>query len=266
MRNIFNMENPVWQFIGRLIDVVVLNFLWFICCIPIVTFGPATVSLHYSLMKTVKGENTKYVRNFFKTMKENMSSAIPVGLIMLIIGALIVYSILFYQVNAAAGSAMMFLKWFAIGFGIIWLFTFQWVWALSSRFVNTTFQTIKNALLLSLGNFPWTLLMIVILLIPAAVLYFANFIPILIFGYGLVVYLDAYILNHVLDPIIKKAKEEQGLEVEEDDEEGRYSEEEMQAMSQWHIPKELSDSGYSVVEKETEEVNASEKPETEEKE
>ncbi|MBR0088063.1 MAG: DUF624 domain-containing protein [Lachnospiraceae bacterium] len=255
MKNIFNLNNPVWIFIGRLVDVFVLNILWFVCSIPIVTFGPATVSLYYSMMKTVCDENPKYVRNFFKTMKENMANGIPLGLTMLVLGGLIVYAILFYSTNANYGDNLWILifKYVMYGLGVLYVLMFQYVFALSARFVNTTFRTMRNALFLALQHFWWTIVMVFVMLLPAIILYMTNFLPILLLGFGLSVYINAYILNKILDPLIRKAKQEQGLETPEEEEE-RYTAEELAAASEWHMPASLASSGYAAAEDAAEEA------------
>lgn len=255
MKNIFNLNNPVWIFIGRLVDVFVLNILWFVCSIPIVTFGPATVSLYYSMMKTVCDENPKYVRNFFKTMKENMANGIPLGLTMLVLGGLIVYAILFYSTNANYGDNLWILifKYVMYGLGVLYVLMFQYVFALSARFVNTTFRTMRNALFLALQHFWWTIVMVFVMLLPVIILYMTNFLPILLLGFGLSVYINAYILNKILDPLIRKAKQEQGLETPEEEEE-RYTAEELAAASEWHMPASLASSGYAAAEDAAEEA------------
>ena len=36
---IFNYDNGFWRFMGKLWDALVLNILWMVCCIPLVTVG-----------------------------------------------------------------------------------------------------------------------------------------------------------------------------------------------------------------------------------
>ena len=40
----FNYDNEIWRFVGRLADIMVLNFLWVICSLPIVTLGISTTA------------------------------------------------------------------------------------------------------------------------------------------------------------------------------------------------------------------------------
>lgn len=71
MKKLFDMSNPFWSFIGKLMDVIVLHTLWLICSLPIVTFGPATTALYYTLMKLARDEGSHYYRMFFAALKSN---------------------------------------------------------------------------------------------------------------------------------------------------------------------------------------------------
>ena len=40
MKNLFHVENPVWVFMGKLVDLLILSGLWVILSLPVVTIGP----------------------------------------------------------------------------------------------------------------------------------------------------------------------------------------------------------------------------------
>ena len=46
MSSFFNMDSPVMRFLSRLCDLMILNILCLICCIPIVTIGASITSLY----------------------------------------------------------------------------------------------------------------------------------------------------------------------------------------------------------------------------
>jgi len=214
MAKIFDINNPVWTFMAKMVDVFVLHFLWFICCLPIVTAGPATIALYYSMMKTVKDDNPHYVRSFFKSFKQNMKQGIPMGLLFLVFGVLLAYSIWFYiQVGKEdTGSVWRLLKGVTIGFTVIFLFIAEYAFPLMARFENTVMQTIKNAFFLSIKHLGRSILMIIIFVVPYAVILFTNFLPLLAMAFGLVVFFDSYILNKIFEPFIKEALGEQADE------------------------------------------------------
>ena len=39
MKNIFNLEGPLMQMLTRVGDMILLNVLFLICCIPVITAG-----------------------------------------------------------------------------------------------------------------------------------------------------------------------------------------------------------------------------------
>ena len=45
LSNIFNYDNPVWRFMGKFCDILLLNILWTLCSIPIVTIGASTTAV-----------------------------------------------------------------------------------------------------------------------------------------------------------------------------------------------------------------------------
>ena len=71
MGSLFNLDNPIWRFMGKLVDVFILTLLWAVCCIPIITIGPASTAVYYVTLKLVRDEESYTVRSFFKSFKEN---------------------------------------------------------------------------------------------------------------------------------------------------------------------------------------------------
>ena len=77
----FNYDNPVWRFIGKFWDVLVINFLWIICSIPIVTIGSSTTAMYYVTLKLARDEDGYTIQSFFKSFKENFKQATAIWLI-----------------------------------------------------------------------------------------------------------------------------------------------------------------------------------------
>lgn len=41
---------------GTIFDLFVINTLWLICCLPIVTTGPATTAAYYAIIERLLGQ------------------------------------------------------------------------------------------------------------------------------------------------------------------------------------------------------------------
>ena len=76
MNKIFRSDNPFWIGMGSIFDLFVLNLLWLLCCLPIVTIGPATAAFYYAMINLVRGEETYLSKDFFHSFRQNLKQGI----------------------------------------------------------------------------------------------------------------------------------------------------------------------------------------------
>ena len=65
MNSLFNIDSPIMTFLSRVADLVILNILYVVCCLPIFTIGAATSALYSQVMKMSKNEESYAFRGFF---------------------------------------------------------------------------------------------------------------------------------------------------------------------------------------------------------
>ena len=53
-----SMDNPVFRAMGRAADLFVLNILFLLTCIPVITIGAAQSALYAVTLKMVRGEES----------------------------------------------------------------------------------------------------------------------------------------------------------------------------------------------------------------
>ena len=41
----FNYDSPFWSFMSRIADLVIVNILWLVFCIPVFTIGASTAAM-----------------------------------------------------------------------------------------------------------------------------------------------------------------------------------------------------------------------------
>ena len=85
----FQIDGPVVRFFSILGDMIILNILWIICCVPIVTIGPATIAAHYVAMKLVRDEGGSVKEMFFKSLVCNLKQGMLLGIIFTFVGAIL---------------------------------------------------------------------------------------------------------------------------------------------------------------------------------
>ena len=83
MNRFFNMDNKFFVFMGRVADLLLLNFLCILCCIPVVTAGASITALYYVTLKMARDEESYIARSFFRSFKQNFKQATIINIIML---------------------------------------------------------------------------------------------------------------------------------------------------------------------------------------
>lgn len=166
----FDPDSQFMQMLNTVTDLIVLNFLAFICCIPIVTIGASMTALHYSVLKIVRNEDGYVVKGFFKSFKQNFRQATIIWLIFLVTFALILGDLfILNNSNIAYASAFQVVVMAA---GIFAVLAFVYVFPLLAKFDNTIFRTIKNAFGMSIIQIFRTLIIIAVNCVPFLMVYY----------------------------------------------------------------------------------------------
>ena len=142
-------------------DIVLLNLLFLVCSIPIVTIGAAATACYAGVSRTLQKKETGLVyRTFFQDFKAAFRQATACWLIELA-AILILLGDLWYAVEYSEPDNTFFIIFAAVvGAGI--LLASLWLYPLIARFLNTLGGHLKNAFLLAFAQFPRTLLALVI--------------------------------------------------------------------------------------------------------
>lgn len=218
--NFFNYDGPFFNVLNRLADLVILNVLWLLCCIPIVTIGASTTAMLYVTMKMVDDEDAYIAKNFFKSFKENFRQSTIIWLIMLVIGVMLVgdYFILpNMQISDALYSiAFSLFCLSALVYGMILMFLFP----LQARLKNKIKHTFKNAILLSIRHLPTSILLLAIMVATLIAIYWtSSVIPQLFFvwiliAFSAIAYGCSFLYSRIFNLYITKNVEEQEQEKE----------------------------------------------------
>lgn len=158
--NFFVIDSPVMRFLGRIGDIIILNLIFVVTALPVITVGTALSALYTVAMKLARGEDPSVLREYMRAFRRNMKPATICWLIMAAAGALIFLD--FRLVGAFGGALYTVVRLLlAMIFGV-WMLTFLYLFPYIARFENTVFHSVKNALFLSATHLPSTVMMLVI--------------------------------------------------------------------------------------------------------
>ncbi|MBO5665829.1 MAG: YesL family protein [Firmicutes bacterium] len=139
----------------RIFDTVVLSILWILCCLPLVTIGPATAALYYTAVKCVRFREQRTYRNFFRSFRENMRTGMGYTIVFLVLSAG-----MFFIYMAIVGTLPLEQ---ALTVPVIWGFLLFCVFLLSvflcgviflSRFDYNLSKLLGDSFRIAFGNLP----------------------------------------------------------------------------------------------------------------
>lgn len=195
MSKVFQWDNPVWSFLGKLTDMVILTVLWMVCCIPLVTVGASSSALYDVSWKLSKNQEGYLFSSFFRAFRKHWRKSTAVWLGCVCMGAFLASDIWMYsRMESSAGvvllaSAGMLAVIFLMAF--VYLFPFLALYDMGMK------RLIAAAFVTALKNPGWTLLMLVSAggIAAAGIFVMA---PFLVISAGLIAYIHVKIIGIIL--------------------------------------------------------------------
>lgn len=204
----FSTDNPFFEFMGELGDWIILNMLFVLTSLPIVTVGMSLTAMYQVALRRQRGESNYTAREYLKACRAEWKQSTILWLVFLLSGALLLFDV-FYTKGWG--------KTFSIAIGCLlalWSFLFSYVFPLQARFQNSMKNTVKNALFLSMKHLPYTILIVALNSIPVICVAAGTFVtmmalPIYCFlGFGLTAKINSIFFNKIFQEFMEMKKEE----------------------------------------------------------
>lgn len=189
----------------RAADLMILNLLFLFTSIPIFTIGPSASALYAIAFRLGTRREQGVVRPYFRAFRQNFRQALPLWLLLCIAGGALIFNL--YMLSGLPGGLRFLSVPFAL-LGIVYLLAAGYIFPLTALFGNSTLGTLKNALSLSLGHLPRSLIVAAVNLFP---IFLALCVPVtfvqsgflwLILYFSAAAYLCALILRKVFAPYL----------------------------------------------------------------
>lgn len=196
MNELFRLDHPVWNFIGKLVDMLLLTLVWMVTSIPVVTIGASTTAMYYVMLKLAEDKEGNVYSSYFRAFRDNFRQSTAAWLIMLVIGVILSGDfIICYKLQNPMAKVLMII--FAV-VAVIWMMISVYLYALIARCENDLKHLFLMAFMMAARHFSWTVLMVVIVVCMFAVAFFVQWLFLLI-SVGLISYLHAMILKNIFE-------------------------------------------------------------------
>ena len=148
--------------LNRIADLVGLNLLAILFCIPIITIGASITAVYGCIFRIQEKREGYLTKDFWKLFKECFRSSTIIYLVGVAVVAMLYLD---YQIFGT-DSRLDILQVLVVAGGIVVAEIFTYAFPMESYFENSLKATVKNALLLGISNIPYTLLMLGINVFP----------------------------------------------------------------------------------------------------
>lgn len=192
----------IFQFLERVANLIILNVLFLICCIPIITIGPALTALYYVSMKMVRNEEQSIIRDFFHAFRQNFRQGLLLFLLVLTVSLFLSIDMYLLLYSSAVPDEYVKLLLCATGAIIVlFLMILSYAFPILARFHVTLIGCIKASVGVAFSHLPTTFSVIVISFLPLLAVFlpiiqimYVVFPILLLVGFALMAYSQSWFL------------------------------------------------------------------------
>lgn len=190
MKKLFKYDGKFYRFMNKFGNLIILNFLFILTSIPLITIVSSLSALYYATVKTVRTENGYPVREYFEAFKREIKKGLIIGTALVLAGIILYIDLLYVSQSPSLFGAIsyaVFILLALICFGLLIYYPI-----VLSRFKLKTMELLKLALFMLFKHLPSTILLFIIYIaagllivlipiplvfvVPSVMLFFSSFI------------------------------------------------------------------------------------------
>ena len=134
MGKLFRIDSPFSQAMSELFDLITLNILFILTCVPVFTIGAALSALHSIGLKQAAGEEPPVVKTYFQEFRKNLKQATIAWIPLLLLGIFLLADYFLAANGGSGGKGMQY------AFGVmllLYLCETHYIFPLIARYENT---------------------------------------------------------------------------------------------------------------------------------
>ena len=195
----FDTDNFLMRFCEKVLDIVTVNLLFVVSCLPIVTIGVAKISLYQTIFEVKSSRRVPVFKTYMRAFKQNLKLGLQLGLLELGIFLISVVDLSLFW--GQTGLGFQIIKAICLGILIFLTLVMLASYPIAARYDLTCKEVLQKGLLLVSFNFVWFFLMFAIILLIMMLLYLSGFTLVLggsaflLFGFGLLAFCQAGLME-----------------------------------------------------------------------
>ncbi|MGX8793010.1 YesL family protein [Oceanobacillus oncorhynchi] len=203
MGSILGIDGPVYHFLSRVVELILLNIVFILFSLPIVTIGASVTAMFSITLKMVRGEEGGLINGFWQAFKNNFKQSTLIWGLLALFGIILALNYFFLQFYTGKFSTiiLMSLVMFSAIFCIYLVLIFPYI----ARYNCTIKEACINVIKISIANMYFILLIIVFILGPGVLMLFSPlwlvikiYMDIFI-GFSFIAYVSSFMIRRIFE-------------------------------------------------------------------
>jgi uncharacterized membrane protein YesL len=164
------LDSKIYRIGEVLVNLILLNLLWFIACLPVITAFPATAAMFGVVRDWIKGTDSGIAMPFVLHMKANLVQSLWIGLVWLAVVCLLVidFVVIGGMVAWLKGALFMLLGVAAVCL----IVTSVYLFPVMVNYEGSWRNVIKNSFLIAIVRPGITIVCILVISVALVIVYF----------------------------------------------------------------------------------------------
>lgn len=201
-------DSRLMLFLSKILDVAVAGIWFLLCCIPVITIGPALTAMYYAVEKSICRSEGYLTREYFRCFRQNFRQALAVWGILLGILLLMSFNILMLTgMNLGVAGIALSAVYYAVIFVV--LIVVSYCFPVLSRFECTVKGLFQTVVQMAVSHLKDTIVFLILQLFFAGGMIFGFwYLPLLVFFLpGVVMILQSKIMERVMGEYLPENQE-----------------------------------------------------------
>ncbi|PKG21556.1 YesL family protein [Niallia nealsonii] len=203
MNHIFEWNGPLYRFLLKICELMLLNCLFLLFCLPIITIGASTTALYAITLKMVRNEEVNLLAGFIQAVKKNFKQSTAIWIFLVIMGSILYIDYSFLKQYAGPFSLLVHISLFF--FSLVYLITILFVFPYISRFKNSVKESIGNTLKMAAANPIKIMPILIISLFPVVLMLISPYLFVfclylsVFLGFSFIAYLNSFFIRNIYE-------------------------------------------------------------------
>lgn len=143
----FRYDSPVYRKLMLFTNLIIVNFLWVLTCLPVITAGAATSALYHVIFQLLNCQEDEVVKPFFQAFRENFRQATLIWVPHLFIGLALAAEAIYLSIGSSGGLWLVF-----VVLAVIYLAVSSYIYPIIARYQSNTKKVLMNSAVLSIRH------------------------------------------------------------------------------------------------------------------